>query len=114
MAEIPTERRKDDPRVRQLIEDVAAVKVEVGRLSHEVAANTALTQEVKVNTAGVVTFLNESEQAFKLFNRVMSALRWFLRKAVIPLALVVGAFWAISHDGRPPEWLKSWIDLFRK
>lgn len=120
MADAQPERRKDDPRVKQLIEDVAAVKGDVGALkidvatlSSEVAANTVITQEVKVNTSGVVNFLNESEQAFRLFNRIMNGLRWFIRRAIFPLAIIVGTIWAITHDGRPPEWLKSWIDLFR-
>ena len=57
----PDERRKEDPRVQQLIADVAAVKGDLGAmkidlatLSTEVANNTLLVQEVKVNTAGVV------------------------------------------------------------
>lgn len=115
-----SERRKNDPVVRQLIADLAvvrgdvgALKVDVAMLSSEVATNTLLTQEVKINTAGVVQFLNESEQAFKLFNRVMNALRWFIRRAVLPLALLGGSIYAITHEGRPPEWLKSWVDLFK-
>jgi len=119
-ASAQSERRKDDAVVRQLIADLAAVKGDVGALkvdvallSSEVATNTLLTQEVKINTAGVVQFLNESEQAFRLFNRVMNGLRWFMRRAVLPLALLAGAFWAIAHDGRPPDWLKSWVDLFK-
>lgn len=114
------QQRKDDPRVKQLIEDVAAVKGDVGALkidvamlSSEVATNTLLTKEVKESTAGIVGFLNESQQAFRLFNRIMNLLRWFIRRALFPLLILAGAIWAITHDGRPPEWLKSWIDLFR-
>ncbi len=120
MTDPQSERLNEDPRVKQLIEDVAAVKGDVGALkidvamlSTEVATNTVLTKQVKENTAGLVNILNESEQAFRLFNRIMNCLRWFVRSALGPLAIVVGGIWAVTHDGRPPEWLKSWIDLFK-
>ena len=43
----------------------------------------------------------------------MNGLRWFFRKAVIPLVILIGGIYAITHEGRPPEWVKSWIDLFK-
>lgn len=106
MTDAQQNRRNDDPRVQQLIEDVAAVK-------DEVATNTALTKKIQESTAGLVEFFNDSREAFRLFNKMMNALRWFLRKALFPLAIIIGTCYAITHDGRPPEWLKSWFDLFK-
>lgn len=100
------ERRKDDPRVRQLVVDVSVLQEEVKR-------NTTLTLEIRDSTAGLVEFFNDSREAFRLFNKMMNALRWFLRKALLPLIVVLGGCYAIAHDGRPPLWLKMWIDLFK-
>lgn len=106
MNDAQPERRKDDPRVRQLVDDV-------NQLKRDVAANTELTRAIQQSTAGLVEFFNDSREAFRLFNKTMNGLRWFLRKALLPLVFVIAGIYTISHDGRPPDWLKSWVDLFR-
>ena len=73
----------------------------------------ALTKQIQESTAGMVAFFQESRGAFRLFNRLMHGLHWFIRKVFFRLALIVAAIWALTHDGRPPEWLKSWIDLLK-
>jgi hypothetical protein len=98
--------RRDDPRVGQLVADVKA-------LNEKVDSNTALTLQIQESTAGLVEFFNDSREAFRLFNKLMNALRWFLRKAMLPLAFILAGLYAIAHDGRPPEWIKSWVDLFK-
>ena len=127
MNEAQPERRKEDPRVRQLVEDVGSLKFDVASVSADVGSvkrdlailsshvetNTVLTRQTQEGTAGLVEFLNDSREAFRLFNKTMGGVRWFSRKALLPLALGAAAAWAIAHDGRPPEWIKSWIELFR-
>lgn len=115
------ERRKEDPRVRQLSEDVGALKadvgglkIDVGVLSSDVSANTLLTLEVKENTAGLVEIIKDSREAFRLFNKIMGLVRWFIRRALTPFVVVAALLYAITHDMRPPEWLQSWVDLVRK
>ena len=61
----------------------------------------------------MVAFFEDSRDAFRLFNKIMNGLRWFIRRAVIPVLLLVGGVFAITHDGHPPEWLKHWVDLFK-
>lgn len=98
--------RRHDHRVDQLVADVKAV-------NEKLDSNTALTLQIQESTAGLVEFFNDSRDAFRLFNKLMNAMRWFLRKALLPLAFVVAGIYAIAHDGRPPDWIKSWVDLFR-
>lgn len=107
------ERRKDDPRVKQLVDDVGALKIDVATLSSEVSDNTLLTKEVHANTAGLVEFFNDTREAFRLFNKIMDATRWFLRKALFPLVTIVGILYAVAHHMQPPDWLKSWVDLLK-
>lgn len=99
--------------MQQLVEDLGAIKVDVAALDAKVADNTRLTKQIQESTAGLVEFFNDSREAFRLFNKLMNIVRWFIRRALLPLAVVVGGFYAIAHDGRPPEWLKSWFDLFK-
>lgn len=93
------ERRKDDRRVRKLIDDVASLTVAVAKIQE--------------STSGLVEWFDNSSKAFHLFIRGMTALNWFIRKALGPLMFLAALVYAIAHGGRPPEWLKSWIDLFR-
>lgn len=105
--------RKDDPRVKQLVEDVGSLKADVASLSSEVAANTMLTRQIQEGTAGLVEMFDDARDAFRLFNKLMSWVRWFLRKALFPLVVIAAVFYAWAHDMRPPPWLKFWIELFK-
>ena len=82
MTDEQPDRRKDDPRVQQVIENQVAIKAQVTQLSTEVATNTALTKQIQESTAGLVAFFQESRGAFRLFNRIMNGLHWFIRKAL--------------------------------
>lgn len=113
MSDVQHERRKDDPRVRKLIADMGSLMADVGALSSEVAANTVLTKQIQESTAGLVEFFNDSREAFRLFNKLMSAVRWFLRKALFPIVVIVAVLYAVAHDMRPPGWLKYWVELFK-
>lgn len=114
------ERRKEDQRVRKLIDDVAALKGDIAvnaaamaDLKIDVQANTDMTRRIHDSTAGMVEMFNDMRGGFRLFNKLMSAVRWFLRKALFPLVFIAGASYAITHGGRLPEWIKLWFDLFR-
>lgn len=98
------DRRKDDPRVDVLVSDVASLR-------QEVADNTEMTREVKANTADFVEFLNDSKAAFRLFNRSMKVLRWIVKTAVLPGVLIIAGYYAWRHEGRPPGWLKYWLEV---
>lgn len=119
MSDAP-ERRKDDPRIRQVCDDVASMKTDIALnataladLKLDVSANTEITSKIHESTKGLVEFLGSSSAAFSLFNKIMSSLRWFLRRIVWPFVIVFVFLYALSHGGRLPEWLKSFAELFR-
>lgn len=90
-----TERRKDDRQLRDLRELVSALDQKVSQLMP------------------LLALFDDSKEALKLFNKLMALIRWFIKKAMLPLMFIVGGVYAMAHHGRPPEWIKSWIDLFR-
>lgn len=92
---VKPERRKDDRRIRELAEVVAALDEKVTQLMP------------------LLVLFDDSREAFKLFNKLMALIRWFIKTAMLPLLFIAGGIYALAHHGRPPDWIKSWIDLFR-
>lgn len=127
MAEARIERRRDDARVRELVAQVAALTVDVAanseqggrlvervaQLSVDVAANTELTKRIEINTAGIVELMASSERAGVKFVKLVSGLNWILRKVLPPFVAIAAVAYALWHGGRPPEFLKDWINLFK-
>src|SRR6185436_18552361 len=89
-----TERRKDDRRIKELSDLVAALDANVSQLTRDMAP--------------LLELFADSKEAFRLFNKMMGLIRWFIRKAMLPLAFIIGGIYALAHHGRPPEWIKGW------
>lgn len=107
------ERRKDDARVSRLGDDVAQLKVDVAQLKVAVQANTEMTQQIMASTSGLVEFFNDSRAAFRLFNKMMMMIRWFMQKAMLPFVFVAGVIYAATHHGALPAWIKAWFDIIQ-
>lgn len=81
-----------------------ALEESVQILREQLAVNTKITQEVANGTRDIVEFWSEARQAFTLFNKIASGIRWFLKKVVLPLAVLLAALVAWK-TGVVPSWL---------
>ena len=73
--------------------------------------NEALIAKVADDTQELRELWSEARSAFRLFTRLMAFGRWLVKFVVLPLAFLLAAVYAWTHEGRPPAWLHSLTKL---
>lgn len=69
--------------------------------------NQETIEQVANDTQELRELWTEARAAFRLFSRLVSVGRWLVKFVVLPVALLLGALYAWTHEGRPPAWLHS-------
>jgi len=73
--------------------------------------NRTMMEKVSNDTAELRELWSEARGAFRLFTRLVSFGRWFVRFVVLPVALLLAAVYAWVHEGRPPSWLRPIAEI---
>jgi hypothetical protein len=73
--------------------------------------NSQTIEKVANDTEELRELWSEARGAFRLFTRLVSFGRTFVRFVVLPVALLLAAIYAWVHEGRPPTWLRSVADI---
>jgi hypothetical protein len=68
--------------------------------------NDTITQ-VANDTQELRELWSEARSAFRLFARLVALGRGLVKFVVLPLAFLLAAVFAWTHEGRPPAWLHS-------
>jgi hypothetical protein len=63
---------------------------------------------VAQDTAEIRNYWQEARSAFRLFNRIAGVVRYFVKYIVLPVAFLLAALYAWTHNGQLPGWLK-WL-----
>jgi len=108
ISEEMTERREDNVISEKLVkvfgDRLDALEESVQVLREQLVVNTKITQEVADGTRDVISAWAEGRRAFKLFNDIADGIRWFFKKVVLPVAILLAALVAWK-TGVVPGWL---------
>jgi hypothetical protein len=72
--------------------------------------NDTITQ-VANDTQELRQLWSEARGAFRLFARLVALGRWVVKFVVLPLAFLLAALYAWTHEGKAPTWLHSITDM---
>jgi hypothetical protein len=73
--------------------------------------NQETIEQVANDTQELRELWTEARGAFRLFARLVALGRWIVKFIVLPLAFVLSALYAWTHEGRPPAWIHSITDM---
>lgn len=69
--------------------------------------NQEMIAQVADDTQELRELWSEARSAFRLFARLVALGRWIVKFVVLPLAFLLAAIFAWTHEGRPPAWLHT-------
>jgi hypothetical protein len=73
--------------------------------------NKQMIARVSDDTQELRELWTEARGAFRLFARLVALGRWIVKFVVLPMAFLLAALYAWTHEGRPPAWLHSITDI---
>lgn len=73
--------------------------------------NKDTIDQVANDTQELRELWTEARSAFRIFTRLVSLGRWIVKFVVLPLAFLLAAVYAWTHEGKAPTWLHSLTDI---
>ena len=73
--------------------------------------NQRTVDKVANDTQELRELWSEARGAFRLFTRLVSFGRAFIKFVVLPVALLLAAVYAWVHEGKAPTWLHATADM---
>jgi hypothetical protein len=74
-------------------------------------SNRTMVEKIANDTEEIREIWSEARGAFRLFTRLVSAGRWFVKFVVLPVAVLLAAVYAWVHEGKPPSWLRPIAEI---